>query len=310
MSKIEVDQVDPSTGTDLTIGSSGDTIKTGGNLDTNDKNIVTASNRDLNLYPNGTGAVEIGGNTNPGTIILNCESNSHGVKIQSPAHSSAQSYTMKLPATNITAGKFLKVDSITGSGATAVGQLSFADAGGGQWTHLLTSSASNSSSMAFSSTYITTTYLDYMFVFSGIKFASDGVFPRFEFSTDNGSNYSANGTMKNARNGVNAAGNDVNSGQTASSGLFFASSQGVGNSTGEGMAGFVIVFDPLKQSGTTDMHTRMLSNITADDTGGDPVTATTANKVNFATAVNNIKFSTNSGNITSGKVSLYGRKIS
>ena len=34
----------------------------GGNLDTNNNNIITVSNRDLNLYPNGTGAVEVGGN--------------------------------------------------------------------------------------------------------------------------------------------------------------------------------------------------------------------------------------------------------
>ena len=62
------------------------TPQLGGNLDTNDNNIVTVSNRDINLYPNGTGAVEVGGNTNPGTLILNCEANSHGIKLQSPAH--------------------------------------------------------------------------------------------------------------------------------------------------------------------------------------------------------------------------------
>jgi len=129
MSKIEVDQIDPQSGTDLTVGSSGDTIKTGGNLDTNDNNIVTASNRDLNLYPNGTGAVEIGGNTNPGTIILNCEQNSHGIKLQSPPHSANQSYTLKFPSGNVTAGKFLKVDSVSGSGTTGVGTMTFADAG-------------------------------------------------------------------------------------------------------------------------------------------------------------------------------------
>ena len=143
MSKIEVDQIDPSTGTDLTIGSSGDTIKTGGNLDTNDKNIVTASNRDLNLYPNGTGAVEIGGNTNPGTIILNCESNSHGIKLQSPAHSAGQSYTLKFPTDNVTADRFLKVASISGSGTSAVGQLSFAEAGGGNTPYFEAYSSAN-----------------------------------------------------------------------------------------------------------------------------------------------------------------------
>ena len=103
----------------------------GGNLDTNDQQIITVSNRDLNLYPNGTGAVEVGGNTNPGTVILNCESNSHGIKLQSPAHSAGQSYTLKFPTGNVTADRFLKVASVSGSGTTGVGQLSFAEVSGG-----------------------------------------------------------------------------------------------------------------------------------------------------------------------------------
>jgi hypothetical protein len=97
----------------------------GGNLDTNNNNIVTTSNRDLMLYPDGTGAVEIGGNDNPGTLILNCENNTHGIRLISPAHSASQSYQLKFPTNNCTAGTFLKVNSITGSGTTAVGQLSF-----------------------------------------------------------------------------------------------------------------------------------------------------------------------------------------
>ena len=92
-------------------------------------NIVDAANGNVQLYPNGTGLTEIGGGTNAGTIQLNCESNSHGIKLQSPAHSAAQSYTLIYPTGNVTAGTFLKVASITGSGTTAVGQLSFAAAG-------------------------------------------------------------------------------------------------------------------------------------------------------------------------------------
>ena len=107
------------------------TPQLGGNLDTNNNQIVTVSNRDLDLYPNGTGAVEIGGNTNPGTVILNCESNSHGIKLQSPPHSAGQSYTLKFPTGNVTADRFLKVESVTGSGATGVGQLSFGEVSGG-----------------------------------------------------------------------------------------------------------------------------------------------------------------------------------
>ena len=92
-------------------------------------NIVDAANGNVQLYPNGTGLTEIGGGTNAGTVQLNCESNSHGIKLQSPPHSASQSYTLIFPTGNVTAGTFLKVNSITGSGTTAVGQLSFAAAG-------------------------------------------------------------------------------------------------------------------------------------------------------------------------------------
>ena len=70
-----------------------------------------------------------GGSEN-GTLQLNCSQNSHGVKLSSPAHSSGQSYELILPTGNVTADKFLKVASVSGSGATGVGQLSFGDAGG------------------------------------------------------------------------------------------------------------------------------------------------------------------------------------
>ena len=58
------------------------------------------------------------GSSAAGQIILNCEQNSHGVKIKSPPHSAAQSYTLTLPS-SITNGYYLKTD---GSG-----NLSFAE---------------------------------------------------------------------------------------------------------------------------------------------------------------------------------------
>ena len=103
-------------------------------------NIVDAANGNVQLYPNGTGLTEIGGGTNAGTIQLNCENNSHGIKLQSPAHSASQSYTLIFPTGNVTADRFLKVASITGSGTTAVGQLSFAEVSGGtSWQAVKTS---------------------------------------------------------------------------------------------------------------------------------------------------------------------------
>ena len=83
-------------------GSAAATITTSGaydlTLDTNSGTnsgtitITDGANGAITATPNGTGTVVVGGNTNPGTLVLNCESNSHGIKLQSPAHSSAQSH--------------------------------------------------------------------------------------------------------------------------------------------------------------------------------------------------------------------------
>tara|TARA_Y100001937_G_scaffold4961_1_gene6512 strand:+ start:313 stop:1836 length:1524 start_codon:yes stop_codon:yes gene_type:complete len=106
----------------------------GGDLDLQAFELNTStSNGNLKLNPNGTGSVEIkgdGSSTN-GKVQLNCSQNSHGVKLESPDHSASQSYTIKLPDNQIAADKFLKVKSISGSGSTAIGQLEFADGGGG-----------------------------------------------------------------------------------------------------------------------------------------------------------------------------------
>ena len=58
-----------------------------------------------------------------GYIQLNCEQNSHGIKLKSPPHSAAQSYTLTFPSTAPSADKILQTD---GSG-----NLSFADVSGG-----------------------------------------------------------------------------------------------------------------------------------------------------------------------------------
>ena len=131
-------------------GSAAATITTSGaydlTLDTNSGTnsgtitITDGANGAITATPNGTGEVVIGGNTNPGTLVLNCEANSHGIKLQSPAHSANQSYTLKFPTGNVTADRFLKVDSVTGSGTTGVGQLSFAEVSGGtSWQAVKTS---------------------------------------------------------------------------------------------------------------------------------------------------------------------------
>ena len=58
-----------------------------------------------------TGAVIAKGtpSVTDGYITLNCDQNTHGVKIKSPPHSAAQTYTLTLPS-SITNDYFLKTD--------------------------------------------------------------------------------------------------------------------------------------------------------------------------------------------------------
>ena len=115
-------------------------LVTNSNTNSGNITITDGANGAITATPNGTGEVVVGGNTNPGTLVLNCESNSHGIKLQSPAHSSGQSYTLKFPTGNVTADRFLKVASVSGSGTTGVGQLSFAEVSGGtSWQAVKTS---------------------------------------------------------------------------------------------------------------------------------------------------------------------------
>ena len=71
----------------------------GGNLDVNGNDIVTTSNADIELAPNGTGKVVIKGNTNQGKIVLNCEANSHGQTIIAAPHSESANNVLTLPST-------------------------------------------------------------------------------------------------------------------------------------------------------------------------------------------------------------------
>ena len=88
--------------------------------------IVSVSNGDINLTPNGTGHVTIKGNDNPGTIQFNCENNSHGVQLKSPAHSAGSSAVLTLPTSTGTLigtgdSGTLPVAAIDIDGATDIG---------------------------------------------------------------------------------------------------------------------------------------------------------------------------------------------
>ena len=90
----------------------------GGNLDVNGNDIVSVSNGDINLDPNGSGKVVFKGNATKGSgqFVLNCENNSHGIIVKGPPHSAGANYTLTLPNDDGNANQVLKTD---GSGNTS-----------------------------------------------------------------------------------------------------------------------------------------------------------------------------------------------
>ena len=103
----------------------GDTTpQLGGDLDVNGNSIVSTGTNDINLDPAVGKDVVIKGNATDGSgkLVLNCENNSHGIKIKGPPHSAAATYTLTLPdALPGTAGQALTSDTNGNLGFTSVG---------------------------------------------------------------------------------------------------------------------------------------------------------------------------------------------
>ena len=128
----------------------------GGNLDLNGQDIVTTSNANLELAPDGTGVVSIKGNTtggsNQGALKLWCENNSHGISIKSPPHSATASYELVLPTGVGTDGQVLKTDGGDGGTRNSV-QLAWVDqaSGGGTIPDVVVTGNAGNVSAAFAS---------------------------------------------------------------------------------------------------------------------------------------------------------------
>ena len=131
LKKVSIASVFSSVG-GLTDVSGDSTPQLGGDLDVNGNDIVTTSNADIDLAPNGTGKVVVKGNSNPGTIVFNCESNSHGQTVKSQPHSASVTNVLTLPAggdqelvgttaTQTLTNKTLAITSLDIDGGTDIG---------------------------------------------------------------------------------------------------------------------------------------------------------------------------------------------
>jgi len=230
-----------------------------------------------------------GDNTTAGTLQLNCEQNSHGIKLRSPAHTHNQSYTLTFPTTAPVADKALITD---GSG-----NLSFGSAGG--LTLLLNATISSAvSEYDIDSTYINSTYDQYILLFN-FKVSSDNSTLRMRTIVGG---TPQTGTI-HAYEGASTSGSTYISSNAFDQ--YVMTVYGIGNSTGESVFGRL----NLQNVNSTTFPFFFSGYTMANNQHGNPEGTTmtgTLTPANVDKVVNGLRFFPNTGNIASGTVKLYG----
>ena len=227
-----------------------------------------------------------GDGTTDGTLQLNCRVNSHGIKLKSPPHSAAQSYTLTFPSTAPSADKALITD---GSG-----NLSFGSAGG--LVKLVKQTASNSSSIDFTSTHITSSYNYYRLICRNWKPASTSV-PRIRFSEDNLSTFESDSYQSGMHYyGIDSTG-DAHQGATTTGYHNL-------NNNLESTEGGHFIFD-FPALNVTGKH-KCLAKSVILHSSGYAYGHNFALRVNASRTYNSFQLYMSSGNITSGDFILYG----
>jgi hypothetical protein len=206
---------------------------------------ITKNKTDFITDGSSAGVTVKGSGSDSGSIALNCSSNSHFVSLISPDHSAGQSYKLKLPDNNVTADKFIKVKSITGSGATATGQLEFADAGGtlvevGQGS---ISAGSNVASMNFSNIF-SSTYNSYFVRLSKIRFVGVSNL-RLRFFSDTSTTEISSSYYYYSQYGLDASGNEERTNANGQSYVQMSQDIDFDQPADGGITGFIYIDNPL-----------------------------------------------------------------
>jgi hypothetical protein len=247
-----------------------------------------------------------GDGTTDGTLQLNCSQNSHGIKLASPAHSAGQSYTLTFPTGNVTAGTVLKVASISGSGTTATGQLSFGSGGG--LVHIKTQTISSGvSSVDFihgtSDVVFDSTYNAYKLVISDMHVATDNQKPHIRFKDDGdfmASNYQFTGMTRDS-------GNNSDFFNSTSDSDIRTLNDGIGNASDESFGAEIYFHKPS----TTDTHKLVHGTISGLEQNGQAIAGYFSGTNHGNTnALTGFQIRVGSGNIDRGNFSLYGLSTS
>ena len=285
-------------------------LPSGDNLDLTGSGLVTSSNSNIELDPDGSGAVVFKGNATKGAgqFKLNCENNSHGITIKGPPHSAAANYTLTLPTTDGNADQVLKSD---GSGNTSWGDA----AAGGRWTQIATTTigASEVFSVEFTSLG---SYDEYELRFAGVESGSNpgSLYVHFDY----GSGYPTSGMrFKQSRfaNGSGAYNSTVSENVTNAPGAVNLSYGNIIGNTGTRRApGFGVVtwskFGSLFSATYFGNTSSTVGYIQRLDTVGANLSYEQVKPTKVKLMSLNSGSETTNGGFSAGKITLYGLSTS
>jgi hypothetical protein len=161
----------------------------------------------------------------------------------------------------------------------------------------------------FTSSHITSTYKEYLFVFNNIHPQTNATRVTFNFSVDNGSNYNVTKTTSMFQAYHNEAGSDANlayeTGTDLAQGTGFDFLGGdIGNGNDQSASGIFKLYNP--SSTTFVKHFVSQFNTAAGSSNTYCTRHFKAGYANTTSAINNVQFKMSSGEIQGGTIDLFG----
>ena len=182
---------------------------------------------------------------------------------------------------------------------------------GGSMTFIKKLTASSSGTLSFvdgtSSVVLDNTYKEYLFVFNNIHPATDGVYFSFQGNAAGGSGFdeTITSTVFVAQHSEGGSGAELgygNSRDQAQGTAIQNISDTIGNDNDQSLSGYLRLFNP--SSTTFVKHFMATTNIAHPS--NFTMNNYSAGYFNTTSAIDEIQFSMNSGNIDAGTISLYG----
>tara|TARA_R100001510_G_scaffold2227_1_gene1748 strand:+ start:239 stop:1339 length:1101 start_codon:yes stop_codon:yes gene_type:complete len=251
----------------------------------------------------GTGLDIKGNGSANGRLGLLCSAGSHGVALESPDHSSAQSYTIQLPSNSPTVDKFIKVTSLTGSGATAIAHTQFADAGGN--TVLLGESNITSATAAVTfDGLFTSDYSNYKIIMTDLLGSAPAQM-RMRVLISGSENTSSNYYSAHISVQGSSGGGSADASREWGDSSWELLNASISNNSAEVSNFYVDLPNPLLASSKPTMASQHAVNVSNSSQFHAGVGGYF---YNTATAISGVKIFQESGNITQGNFYLYGIK--